>query len=614
MGNVIDRSFIAGILLTLLLAPAGAYGQAPTSPTVAALHIVRPGETLRQIAQRFLGSSELWPEIHRLNPGIANPDQIEPGERVRIPNLKSLLPAARLSRLSREVEDQPSPIGWGTAQLGDVLVERDGVRTRRKSSAEMQFLDGARLTVTEDSLVFLRRSGAVLRGVERKSIEIVEGQADLEARAASASASAPEVEIVVGNARATSRADRSGPAQTRARRSEGGGAKLMAYGGESEVEAGGAKVQVPRGMGTSVASAGPPSPPEKLLAAPRLAAPADGAEMACADPLLSWEPLTGAATYTVEVCRDPGCAELIDRRTGESAAEWRPAALPTGSLYWRVTARGASGLDGYPSEASRLAVTSDQAGLTPPTGSLQVTGPQVRVGDRLFVSSAARVEATTLDSTGSPARWKPLIGGKEEAAWPSSWTAGEQTAGAIALDGCGNRGTIAPIVFMVDTAAPTIRWEVGDQEALKDRLAPDDERERRRLRGHRDNGRASRDAWPSLAGVWLVPVPWARAEEMARVARFPVEIASDHPQAFFSAPRTDVIVEGSEGTLSEERFLWVAADDAGAGVDRLTFRTRPDGDNMVLEVEASDLVGNVSKRDIVLRRGAEAPRGGAKRK
>lgn len=608
---MINRAFIAGILLAPLLAPVGAHSQ--TSPAVAALHIVRPGETLRQIAQRFLGSSELWPEIHRLNPGIANPDRIEPGERVRIPDLKSALPAARLSRLSRQVEDQPSPIGWGAAQLGDVLVERDGVRTRRKSSAEMQFLDGARLTVTEDSLVFLRRSGAALRGVERKSIEIVEGQADLEARSASA-AVAPEVEIVVGNTRATSRADRSGPAQTRARRSEEGGAKLMAYGGESEVEAGGAKVQVPRGMGTSVASAGPPSPPEKLLEAPRLAAPADGAELACADPLLSWEPLAGAATYTVEVCRDPGCAELIDRRTGESAAEWRPAALPTGSHYWRVTARGASGLDGYPSQASRLAITSDRAGLAPPTGTLQVTGPQVRVGERLFVSSAARVEATALDSTGAPARWKPLIGGKEAAAWPSSWSAGEQTAGAVALDGCGNRGTIAPVAFVVDTAAPTIRWEVGDQEALKDRLAPDDERERRRLRGHRDNGRASRDSWPSLAGVWLVPVPWARAEEMARVARFPVEIASDHPQAFFSAPRTDVIVEGSEGTLSDDRFLWVAADDAGAGVDRLTFRTRTEGDGVVLEVEASDLVGNVSKRNIVLRRGAEGRQGTAKRK
>ena len=57
----------------------------------------------------------------------------------------------------------------------------------------------------------------------------------------------------------------------------------MAYGGESEVEAGGAKVQVQRGMGTSVATQGPPSPPEPLLPAPVLAGPEPDAERACVE-------------------------------------------------------------------------------------------------------------------------------------------------------------------------------------------------------------------------------------------------------------------------------------------------------------------------------------------
>ena len=39
-------------------------------------------------------------------------------------------------------------------------------------------------------------------------------------------------------------------------------------------------------------------------------------------------------------------------------------------------------------------------------------------------------------------------------------------------------------------------------------------------------------------------------------------------------------------------------------MDRLTFRTRTEGDRVVLEVEAADLVGNVSKKEIVLRQGA----------
>ncbi len=598
---------VSGALLALLLAVPGAhgqpYGQKDSAPP--AWHIVRPGDTLRGIAERFLGSSELWPEIHRLNPGVADPDRIEPGARLRMPPPKPNLPAARLSRLSRQVENQPAPIGWGQAQLGDMLVERDGVRTRRKASAEMQFLDGARLVMTEDSLVFLRRSGARLRGAERKSIEIVEGQADLEARAASATTPPADIEIVLGNTKATSRADRSGPAQTRARRSEEGGAKLMAYGGESEVEAGGAKVQVPRGMGTSVSPQGPPSPPEPLLPAPRLADP----ELACADPVLSWEPVQGAASYTIEVCRDPGCGELVERRTGETAAQWRPADLPAAELHWRVTARSASGLDGYPSEAALLTLSSERAAVPPPTGSLQVTGPQLRVGERLFVNTAARVEATAVDAAGSPARSIPVIAGKEEAAWPASWPPGEHTAAAVALDGCGNRGTIAPVAFVVDATPPAIRWEVGGQEELADRLAEDTEKERRRLKGRRSGGVPARAAWPSLAGVWQIPVPWVRDQDLTRVAHFPVEIVSDHPQAFFSAPQTALTVEGAPASLGDERYLWVAADDAeGAGVDRLTFRTRTEQDRVVLEVEAADLVGNVSRKEIVLREGASADR------
>lgn len=592
---------VSGVIFTLLIAASGAQAQ-------PAWHIVRPGDTLRGIAERFLGSSELWPEIHRLNPGVTNPDRIEPGVRLRMPPPKANLPAARLSRLSREVENQPAPIGWREAQLGDMLVERDGVRTRRKSSAEMQFLDGARLLMTEDSLVFLRRSGARLRGVERSSIEIVEGQADLESGAStSAGAVSPEVEIVVGNTRATSRPDRSGPAQTRARRSEEGGTKLMAYGGESDVEAGGAKVQVPRGMGTSVGPQGPPSPPEPLLPAPRIAGPTGGVERACGDPVLSWDPVPGAASYTVEVCRDAACAELVERRTGETATRWRPAGLPLSEFQWRVTARAASGLDGYPSETARFNVTSERVAVPGPTGSLQVGGPQVRVGETLFVSPGARMETTALDAAGVPAQAVPLIGGKEEASWPATWTPGEHTVAAVALDGCGNRGALAPVTFVVDAVAPVIRWEVGDQEDLEDRLAPDSEKARRRLVNRRSGGKASRASWPSLAGVWQIPVPWVKDQDLSRVASFPVEIVSDHPQAFFSATKTGVTVDNKEESLGSHRFLWVAADDAdGAGVDRLNFRTRVEGgDRVILEIEATDLVGNVSKKEVVMREGRQ---------
>jgi murein DD-endopeptidase MepM/ murein hydrolase activator NlpD len=620
-------------LLVLAAGTARAQGRPappppPPLPAATALatswHTVRPGETLRGIAAQFLGSAARWTELHQLNPFIADPDRIAPGQRVRVPAVASSFPAARLNRLSRQVEDQPSPIPWHSAQEGDVLVERDGLRTHQRSSADMQFLDGARLLVTEDSLVFFHRAGNTLRGTPKKSIEIVEGQAELETRSATA-APAPEVEIVLGGTRATSRPDSAGNARTRARRAEQGSAKVMAYGGESEVEAGGAKVQVPHGMGTSVAAQGPPSPPEPLLAAPTGLEPVAGAERACADPLLAWQGTPQAAAYIVEVCRDPACGALVERRIGDAATQWRPDPLPVGELYWRVTARSRSGLDGYPSEAIRLAITSDQraadrraatgAGATATADAvLQIGGPQVRIGERLFVAPSATVVAS---GGGNPAAaWVPVIGGQEAGAWPATWTPGEHTAAAVIHDGCGNGAAIAPVAFVVDAEAPVIRWEVGDRQALSDRLAPDSEKERERLGGRRSGGIAAPEAWSSRAGVWRLPLPWAPARDRERdrgrredrgqarekLAPLPIEIASDHPQAFFTAPDTILTVDGKETTIGD-RILWVDAEDAGAGVERVIFRTRAEGDRVVLEVEARDMVGNVSRKEIALRKG-----------
>jgi hypothetical protein len=245
-----------------------------------------------------------------------------------------------------------------------------------------------------------------------------------------------------------------------------------------------------------------------------------------------------------------------------------------------------------------LVPAAARAGSRPAPG-VQIVGPQVRVGERLFVSPAATVEvaeAIAMDAAGAPAPWRPVIDGREASSWPAPWLPGEHTAGVMAVNG-GGRAATAPVSFVVDGEAPVIRWEVGDRKALSDRLAPDSEKERRRLRGRRRGGRAAEDG-PSEAGVWRLAVPWAHDRE--RVARFPIEIANNHPQAFFSAPDTAVAVDGKE-TAVRDRILWVAAEDAGAGVDRVTFRTRAEGDRVVLEVEARDNVGNVSRKEITLR-------------
>ena len=455
---------LAGICLLL---PAFAGAQSPPPPQddmEPGWHFVRLGETLEALAARYLGSSQLWKRLAELNPDITDPDLIEPGQRIRVlvPR-RAALPVAQVERVSRKVEEQPQPHPWIEARAGDLLAERDAVRTYPRSSAVMEFRDGTNLVITEDSLVFLNRANGRLQGVPAHSVEIVEGQADVEVTPGQAAGPGPEVEIVLGNSRTRSRSP-SGQSQARARKAAGGAAKVMVYGGEGEVEAGGATVQVAQGMGTSVESQGPPSPPEKLLPAPRLTAPAPGATPLCAKPQLSWEAVPEAESYVVEVCRDPECRELAERAAGVAGPAWSSPVLPAGDYHWRVTARSRSGLDGYPAGTSRIVIRSDGLDQAPPTGTIQVSGPSVRIGDKVIFGPAAKLEVAAADAGSGLEGWMSTVDGlgvnPEALAGP--WSHGEHRVEAAALDLCGNFGPIQPVSFAVDAEPPAIRWTVAE--------------------------------------------------------------------------------------------------------------------------------------------------------
>lgn len=66
-------------LLFLLIAPLSAEMQEYKDYTVI------KGDTLWDISQKELGDPFLWPKIWKENTGIANPDRIYPGQKIRIP-------------------------------------------------------------------------------------------------------------------------------------------------------------------------------------------------------------------------------------------------------------------------------------------------------------------------------------------------------------------------------------------------------------------------------------------------------------------------------------------------------------------------------------------------
>ncbi len=393
-----------------------------------------------------------------------------------------------------------------------------------------------------------------------------------------------------------------GELQARARKVETGGAAVMMYEGSGEVEAAGARVEVERGMGTAVPEAGPPAPPEKLLPAPETRAPAAGDRLPYPDPELAWSAVAGAASYTLELCRDAGCQQAYLRRTGLTATTWRPAPLAVAEHHWRVTAVSVSGLDGYPSPASVFTVLTDERDREPPTAVFELEGPAVDRGGETYYGPATTVRIAVADEPAGVASWRPLIDGREgsEEDLSRAWSDGEHAVDAAAIDRLGNEGTREGPRFTVDAEPPRVIWEVGGDRALAQLLPSVDRPDRwqRRWRSWQKRARrtlARRGADPAL---WAL-VAWntdafseVGADWSAKTLRWrerrrhqTVSHAGGSPALLIVAPR--LVIPGSETPVGEEMVL-VRVEDEKSGARALSLRTA----GSELEIETIDRLGN----------------------
>jgi hypothetical protein len=343
-------ALLAVLLLTAMAASAQTSEQPPPrAGDTVGWYIVRAGDTLIGITNHYLGSPSLWTENFRLNPQIRDPKHLMPGSRIRVIVSRQLPKRnALVDRVAQRVDAKPDPEPWTTAHQGDLLKENDGVRTYEKSSADLKFDDGSHLTMTENSLLFLKEMRAVQRGPTSETIEIIDGQADLSIHPQKkAKAQLNVVNVVIGSTSIKHSASGDRPVATRSRKASDARAQVMVYGGSSVVSSAGKNVDVAAGMGTQVEQGKPPEPPQKLLPAPAMAEPAAEATLHSG---FGWKSVPGAATYTIEVFRDAGATQLVERATGLRETSWRPSALPYGDFYWRATAVSGTGLDGFPAK------------------------------------------------------------------------------------------------------------------------------------------------------------------------------------------------------------------------------------------------------------------------
>ncbi len=73
-------------------------------------YVVQKGDTLWDIAKRFLNEPWLWPEIWQANPQIENPHLIYPGDVLSLAYLGQGKPALNVTRLSPKVRAEALPV------------------------------------------------------------------------------------------------------------------------------------------------------------------------------------------------------------------------------------------------------------------------------------------------------------------------------------------------------------------------------------------------------------------------------------------------------------------------------------------------------------------------
>ncbi|UCH98334.1 MAG: OmpA family protein, partial [Candidatus Aminicenantes bacterium] len=185
--------------------------------------------------------------------------------RIEIAALKNVNPAGRLTYLRRDVFTKlPDKIDFIRATINQDLYHLYRVLTRKKSNANVTFLDLSKINLGPQSLMIIysllergfrlprKQNVHLLTGGLRTKLNELKGR--LQVETPSCLISSHSVEILVGI-------------------DEKKMSALSVFDGKSEVKAQEKKVEVPEGFGTTVEMGKPPGPPEPLLKAPQLIKP-----------------------------------------------------------------------------------------------------------------------------------------------------------------------------------------------------------------------------------------------------------------------------------------------------------------------------------------------------
>lgn len=303
---------------------------------------VRPGDTLWDLGAKHLKSGIDWRRLQQHN-GIADPYHLPPGTRMRFP-----IGWLRIEPAKARVIAVRGAVNWLASEKSPAQLVSAGLRlgigsrleTGPEASATLEFADGSRMTVQDNSAVqFDELSSYGATGMVDTRMRLQRGRATNRV----IPAKGPASRYIIETPSAT-----SSVRGTRFRISAGDGDGATdateVLEGKVQVGAQGGQVLVTPGYGTVAGRDGAPAAPIQLLPAPQLDTAATRLDQLPAR--VAWSAVPGAGGYRIEVVRDDAPEELLfERATTEPSV--RIDDLPPGRQRLLVRAVAGNGLGGH---------------------------------------------------------------------------------------------------------------------------------------------------------------------------------------------------------------------------------------------------------------------------
>lgn len=270
----------------------------------------------------------------------------------------------------------------------------DTIQTQADGRAVVKMIDGSTFTVRPNSTVVIRDNSSLFGG---RNVRVALDDGQLNVRTEEQPANAQNVvEMMDSETRLRPQTEASFNADRNA-----GGGEIRISRGTVETTVGGTSTTITEDQFASVRG-GKISDREKLIKPPRLVAPENGSQIvdggSGAQPAFQWQDDSGGVSYYIQVARSPYFAPdsmLVDR-SGLNARDFRLAAVPPGTYYWRIRSTARSGQTSEWSEPSRFSVVRGQS-----SAAIDVQNWNVeRVGGNVYIISGRALPGLLVRSQG----------------------------------------------------------------------------------------------------------------------------------------------------------------------------------------------------------------------